>query len=295
MARHFGGKFSPSGAEHSPAAAPGPNSAKAGFRITLLFIAPLPLIWQAFGNGAGALLFNLAALGFLLLAAWLTREGVNAHAAYDARKIARRPALPRKIAGSLLTGLGLTIAGMASTGSLIAPIITGLVGAVLHSLAFGFDPMKNKGPEGMDSFQSDRATDAIEKAEARLAAMSDAISRSGDRKAKARVTQFQTTVRTMLSAIQDDPRDLTGARKYLGVYLSGARDATIKFADINARARDDTARENYLSLLTDLEENFTAKTAKLLENDRDDLEIEIDVLRDRLGREGIHLKIDPRN
>jgi len=288
MAQRFGGKFSAGNETHTTPAASAPKPGN--FRATFLFIAPLPLIWQAFGNGANALVLNLAALGLLLLAAWLTREGMNAQAAYNARKIARRPALPRKMMGSLLTGFGLTIAGMASTGSLIAPLITGLTGAILHSLAFGLDPLKNKGVTGIDSFQSDRAAAAIDKAEARLAAMSEAISRSGDRKAQSRVTQFQTTVRSMLSAIQDDPRDLTGARKYLGVYLSGARDATIKFADINARAPDTAARENYLNLLTDLEENFTAKTAKLLENDQDDLEIEIDVLRDRLGREGIHLK-----
>jgi hypothetical protein len=287
MAQRFGGKFSPDGKTHPAPAASAPK--RGNFRVTLLFIAPLPLIWQAFGNGANALALNLIALGLLLLAAWLTRDGILAQAAYDARKIARRPALPRKIAGSLLTGLGLTIAGMASTGSLTAPILTGLVGAILHSLAFGLDPLKNKGMAGIDSFQSDRAAAAIDKAKARLAAMSDAILRSGDRTAQARVAQFQTTVRTMLRTIQDDPRDLTAARKYLSVYLSGARDATIKFADINARTADDAARDNYLQLLTDLEENFTAKTAKLLENNQADLDIEIDVLRDRLGRDGIHL------
>jgi len=288
MAQRFGGKFSPDGDTQTMPVSPAPK--RGNFRVKLLFIAPLPLIWQAYGNGASALALNLIALGLLLLAAWLTRDGLRAEAAYDARKIARRPALPRKMLGALLTGIGLTIAGMASTGSLIAPIITGIVGTILHSLAFGLDPLKSKGMAGLDSFQSDRATAAIDKAEARLTAMSEAIQRSGDRTAQARVAQFQTTVRTMLRAIQDDPRDLTAARKYLGVYLSGARDATIKFADINARAPNNEARDNYLQLLTDLEQNFTAKTAKLLENDHDDLEIEVEVLRDRLGRDGIHLE-----
>jgi len=292
MAQRFGGKFSPDGETH-PAAVPAATASapkRGNFRVKLLFIAPLPLIWQAFGNGASALVMNLIALAIMLLAAWLTGEGLRAEAAYDARKIAHRPALPRKILGSLLIGLGLTVAGYANATGFIAPILTGLVGAILHGLAFGLDPLKNKGLQGMDTFQSDRAAAAIDKAEARLAAMSDAIKRSGSRTAEARVAQFQNTVRTMLRAIQDDPRDLTAARKYLSVYLSGARDATIKFADINARKPDAKAQADYLQLLTDLEQNFTAKTAKLLENDHADLEIEIDVLRDRLSREGIHLE-----
>jgi len=38
-------------------------------------------------------------------------------------------------------------------------------------------------------------------------------------------------------------------------------------------------------LLDDLEQNFAARTQKLISDDRTDLTIEIDVLRDRLSRE----------
>jgi len=293
MAQRYGGKFSPD--------ADGPDDpedrgaylnasrTRAGGRVNLLFLAPLPLIWQAFGNGANALALNLAALGALLLAAWLTRDGILAQEAYEARKVARRPGFPRKITGSLLTGLGLAIAGFAAGGGLMAPLITAVVGAALHSFAFGLDPLQDKGMEGVNLAQSDRVARAVEKAESHLAAMTDAIRRAGDRKAEARVERFQTTVRDMLRTVEEDPRDLTAARKYMGVYLKGARDATAKFADIYARSQDAGARSDYMMLLTDLEENFTAKTKLLLQDSTTDLEIEIDVLRDRLQREGINL------
>ena len=67
----------------------------------------------------------------------------------------------------------------------------------------------------------------------------------------------------------------------------GARDATIKFADIYARTRDAQARSDYSALLDDLSDNFAARTRKLLVDDRSDLNIEIDVLRERLQREGV--------
>ncbi|NBQ28548.1 MAG: hypothetical protein EBU18_11400, partial [Rhodobacteraceae bacterium] len=72
---------------------------------------------------------------------------------------------------------------------------------------------------------------------------------------------------------------------YLSVYLQGARDATIAFADLYGRTGDDQAKADYLALLDDLEGNFAARTQKLLADDRTDLTIEIDVLRDRLARE----------
>ncbi len=291
MAQRYGGKFSPDGA--APGASERPGSylgarrTRAGGRVNLLFLAPLPLIWSAFGNGAAALALNLGALGLLLLAAWMTREGILAQEAYEARKVARRPGFPRKLAGSVLTGAGLALAGFAAGGGLFAPLVYGVIGTVLHSFAFGLDPMSDKGMEGVDQFQTDRVARAVEKAESHLTAMSDAIKRAGDRQAEARVERFQLSVRDMLRTIEDDPRDLTAARKYIGVYLVGARDATAKFADIYARSRDAGARSDYMMLLTDLEENFTAKTQKLLADNHSDLDVEIEVLRDRLQREGI--------
>ena len=294
MAQRYGGKYSPDGqGDSSPApdrgAYQGARRTRAGGRVNLLFLAPLPLIWAAFTTGPTGLALNLLALGLLLLAAWLTREGILAQEAYEARKVARAPGFPRKIAGSLLTGIGLAVAGFAAGGGFLAPLIYAVVGTVLHSMAFGLDPMKDKGMEGIDKMQTDRVARAVEKAETYLTGMTDAVKRAGDRQVEARVERFQISVRDMLRTVEDDPRDLTAARKYLGVYLMGARDATVKFADIYARSRDAKARSDYMMLLTDLEENFIAKTNSLLQDNNSDLEIEISVLRDRLEREGVRL------
>lgn len=295
MAQRYGGKFSPedSRSGQSPAdrgSFRGARRTRAGGRVNLLFFAPLPLAARAFGAGPSELALNLAALALLLLAAWLTREGILAQEAYDARKIARRPAIPRKILASLLTGLGLGLAGFAANGGLAEPLIYAILGAGLHSFAFGLDPLRDKGMEGVDSFQTDRVARVVDQAESYLKAMTDAIKRAGDRTAEARLERFQVTVRDMLRTVEDDPRDLTAARKYLGVYLMGARDATVKFADLHARAPNPAARDKYLSLLADLEQNFTAKTRALMADSTTDLDIEIEVLRDRLEREGVHLE-----
>ncbi len=292
MAQRYGGKHSP---EETPAGSgPAPRPAysgarrtRAGGRVNLLFVAPLPLLLTAFFGDPVNLATNLAAFGVLILAAWLTREGLVAQEAYEARKIAKRPAIPRKIFGSVLTGLGLAVAGFSPEASLLNPVIFAVLGAGLHFIAFGPDPMRDKGAEGIDSFQSDRVARAVGEAEKHLRAMSDAILRAEDRGVERRVESFQVTVRDMFRTIEDDPRDLTGARKYLSVYLLGARDATVKFADLYARTRDAKAKAAYVELLDDLEANFAAQTQKLLTDNRADLDIEIEVLRDRLAREGV--------
>ncbi|WP_424944346.1 5-bromo-4-chloroindolyl phosphate hydrolysis family protein [Aliiroseovarius crassostreae] len=300
MAQRYGGAYSPDGRK-SPSENPsesgqtsrrsplhGAAPARAGARVNLLFLAPLPLVGLAFFRDPAPMALSLVGAGLLLAAAWLTREGVAAHEAYDARKVARRPAFPRKIFASLLTGAGLAAAGLVQ-GSVIEAAIYAVLGAGLHLFSFGLDPLKNKGAEGVDEFQTDRVARAVGEAEAQLSAMSDAILRVRDRALQARVDGFQTTARDMFRVVEDDPRDLTAARKYLSVYLRGARDATVKFTELYARNQDPEARADYEALLDDLEQNFAAKTQALLTDNRADLEVEIEVLRDRLAREGVRM------
>ncbi|KPA20896.1 5-bromo-4-chloroindolyl phosphate hydrolysis protein [Shimia sp. SK013] len=291
MAQKFGGKYSPDGQTggSTPQAEAFQNArrSRAGGRVNLLFIAPLPLIWKAFTSEPVVMAQYLSALGVLLLAAWLTRSGQEAHDAYDARKVARRPALPRKILGAVLTGGGLALAGFAGHG-LVEAAIFAVVGFCLHLFAFGPDPLRDKGMEGVNLHQTDRVARAVEDAEEHLRAMEDAIKRSGDRALEGRVAQFQQAARALFRTVENDPRDLSSARRYLGVYLLGAKDATVKFADLYSRTRNPEARIEYEALLDDLEENFAARNQKLLLDDKGDLNIEIDVLRERLAREGVH-------
>lgn len=296
MAQRYGGKFSP-GADAEPSAQPkdmwqDKRRSKAGGRVNLLFIAPLPLAIRAFFQDPAGLATNLVAFGVLLLAAWMTREGILAQEAYDARKIARRPALPRKILGSVLTGAGLFLAGLGTDGSLAAPVIFGLLGLVLHSASFGLDPLRNKGMDGIDLHQQDRVARAVGTAEKHLTGMKDAIARVRLPALERRVDQFQATARDMFRTVEEDPRDLRSARRYLGVYLQGARDATVKFADIYTRTKDQKALQDYEALLDDLEKNFSNRTTALLEDNKNDMNVEIEVLRERLEREGIRTETE---
>jgi hypothetical protein len=293
MAKRYGGKFSPDGA--APDSAPERGTFDraevdpVGARANVLFVPAIPLVFMSLNDGAVGLTLGLVAAAILTLAAWLLRDGLRAEAAYNARTVARRPALPRKMLGSVLTGLGVAVAAYKNEPGLIAPVLFGAAAIGLHVASFGIDPLKNKGLEGVDSFQQDRVARVVDEAEAHLAAMTDAIKRAGDREMEARVERFQITARDMFRTVEEDPRDLTAARKYLGVYLLGARDATAKFADIYARSRDPQARADYAALLDDLDVNFSARTRKMLLEDRSDLTVEIDVLRERLQREGVRL------
>jgi len=263
----------------------------AGGRSNLLFIPAIVLVATSFSGGAFTLLTALLGALSLTLAAWLLREGLRAQAQFEARKVARRPALPRKILAAVLSGIGVALAVTAHLDSfdIIAPVLYGVIASGLHLAAFGIDPVAHKGMDGIDTFQQDRVARVVDEAEKHLTAMRATILRAADRQVTARLDDFAETARALIRTVEEDPRDLTAARKYLGVYLQGARDATAKFADIYSRTQDAQARADYLALLDDLEKNFAARNARSLLEDRSDLTVEIDVLRERLSREGVRL------
>lgn len=294
MAKRFGGKFSPDDVEiRADKPVPGAYSKArvdpAGAKSNVMFVPPLILAFRSITSGASELALGLVGAGLLLLAAWLLREGLNAEGAFHARKVARRPALPRKILAATLCGLGVAVAAFANEPEPMASLIYGVAAGVLHLGAFGADPLKDKGMEGVDTFQQDRVAKAVEQAEAHLRSMKDAVKRAGDPAVAARVDRFADTAQDLLRTVEEDPRDLVAAKKYLGVYLNGAKDAAVKFADIYARTQDRGAKRDFMMLLTDLEESFGQKTQKLLLDNNTDLTVEIDVLRERLQREGVRL------
>ncbi|OZA13590.1 MAG: hypothetical protein B7Y02_05810 [Rhodobacterales bacterium 17-64-5] len=283
MAERFGGKYSPTGSKTDPAPKPMLEVRPEGQgRTTWLFLSAFLFLFPAFGDGPREMLLGLAAGGLLILSAWTTREGLKAEAAFNARKLARRPAFPRKIAGAVLTGAALATGWVIVDQTPLYAALIALVGGGLHLSSFGLDPMADKGMEGIDAFQTGRVASAVAEGEKYLAAMKDAILRTKDRQLEARVDRFATAARGLFRTIEDDPGDLTAARKYLSVYLMGARDATVKFVNHYAQTRDAAARTEYETLLGDLETTFAAKTTAFLSNSRSDLDVEIGVLRDRL-------------
>jgi len=293
MAKRYGGKYSqdkPGGATRSAqkeARSEARRVDAAGARASVLFVPGIVLAFISLNKGASLLVLGLSGAAILTLAAWLTREGLRAHAEYDARKMARKPAIPRKVFGAVLTGVGIATAASLHGAGLVPAGLYGIAASALHLAAFGPDPMRDKRVEGIDAFQQDRVARVVEEAEGYLAAMRDQIAILRDRRLDGRVEQFQSVARRMIRTVEEDPRDLTGARKYLGVYLMGARDAAAKFSEHYRRTGEAAALAEFEALLVDLEENFAARTEKMLLDDRSDMEIEIKVLRDRLQREGL--------
>jgi hypothetical protein len=295
-AQRFGGRHSPGPrpAEGAPPPAPfqGRPAARVSIRARLMYLLPAPLLFAGLGAiGRASPLETVAELGGfagLTLSAWLLNEGLRAEAAYEARPVAKPPALPRKLVAAVVTALAVCVVGAVSLGQgLIGAVAFGAVAGVAQLVAFGLDPMKAKGLAGVDAFESERVAKAIDAAEELVREIVAAAGRLGDRRLEGRVERLCDQARDVFRAIEADPRDLARARSFLHVYLRGLRDATVKFADLQGRRRDPAAQAKYEDLIGDLETSFATHRTQLLEDSSGELEVEIEVLRDRLQQDGL--------
>lgn len=290
MAQKFGGKFSP-GAPAEAGRFRGRRALRTNVAARLMYLAPVPLamagVGEVMAGDAPGMLVELGGAGLLFLSAFLLNDGLKAEAAYDARTVARPPAIPRKLFAMAATGAGVFLGAGLAGGGVVSGLIFGGAAAVAQLVAFGIDPLRRKGGDGASTFDTDRVARAIDEAEATVAEILTSARQIGDRQIEGRVERMTAAVREVFRTVEEDPRDLSRARKFLGVYLTGARDATTKFAQIYSRQRDPQAREDYVALLEDLEGSFRAHRDTLLRDDKTALDVEIEVLRERLHREGV--------
>ncbi len=301
-ARRFGGAHSPGargeeGVRATPRVAPkarpwaGRAVRSTSMRAAALSLWPslLPLgaLWATMSGDMGRLVGLVGAWAALLLAAKLTRDGETAAAAYARSAIARPPAIPRKLFGAALTGLGVAACGALGGDGLASAALFGALAAGLHVVAFGPDPVRGKGLDGLEGEALDAAVTRIETARRLIAEMTAAADGLGDDALAKRVHALASDAEQVVARLERNPGEMRRARRFLAVYLVGARDATVAFAQVWAETGDAAAAERYRALLDDLSAQFARSRDALTETDRAALDVEIDVLRERLRVEGV--------
>ena len=260
-------------------------------RSWLIILLTLPLVLAGIiemldGNAFGAMR-NIGLFALFCFAATTIRSGLHAEAEYEAREFASAPAFPRKIIGSALIGAGLLLTCWTGWGiGLFQSIGFGIMGAAASVFAFGLDPMKGKGYTTSTGVTPAMVVEAIEEAEEKIEGIEAAGAEIRDRPLRDRINRVTKRSRDILARIEQDPSDLRRSKKFLVVYLDGALEATRKYArSQNDLSGDQSMYIKFRSLLDDMEREFDHQHEKLLTNDRIDLDVEIDVLADRLKAE----------
>lgn len=258
----------------------------------LMFLLPLPVLFAAIaalGRGSlDGLIGNAAGYGLFLAGALLLRRGLLSEVEYDRRRVARTP-WPFKTLGGTVVALATSVT--AWLGADYHPAIAvafGLAALLGCYLSYGFDPRTAKrftDSEGVDV--TDRVLEALAQAERGITAIEHATRDIRNAELNGRLRRIAALARQILTLLEEDPRDLRRARKFLNVYLDGAKQVTEGYAKTHGRVSAPELEDNFRRVLITIEEVFAEQQQKLLESDVSDLDVQIEVLTTQLKREGV--------
>jgi hypothetical protein len=263
-----------------------------GWRGILLYVLAAPLPLAAIVSLAGGDFSQaLAACGAFVLiagAAYLNRRGLVEELVTHERRFTRSWALPHKyLAVSALTA-GTVMAASGAVGhSLPVGVSFGLLAALGFHLSYGLPrPSTAFGvPRRIVSHKSTHK--ALADAERRVLAIEKAAMRIGNRELEQRLARIAAQGRAILEQIALRPEERFRARKFLNVYLEGAERVVSRYIRTHPVARGRELEQNFRNVLLEIESVFGQQLERLAEQDVSDLDVQIEVLRRQLEREGI--------
>jgi len=277
---------------YRPDAAPSPRKLSQRMKGILLYLMPAPLLIAAIATLVSANLYEAliasGAFAAYILAASLARHGFRIEQEYQRRKIARAPRTPFKTIAGVLTGI--TTGALAWLGADYNIIgATAIGGAAFLGFAFyyGLDPRRDK-TEGITiGVTVEEVIEALEEAELSIEAIDEARKSIGNAEYSTRLRRITDKARQILSSIEADPSRLSSARKFLKVYLDGARRVTEGYARSQAteQAVPEALETDFNRVLDSIEQTFNEQQTQLLENNTFDLDVQISVLEQQLKRE----------
>lgn len=268
----------------------------------MLFIAPFPIFFAALidllGGRISEAFINAAAFAGFMLSAFVAREGFQQEGEYHRRRFSRAPRVPLKAVAAAL--LGITVGFTAwqalpyyDIGESLLFTITASLGFVLY---YGLDPRKDKLDQLDFGMSAEEIMTVLSSAEQRLQQLDQARQKIPDLQIKQRLQHISQQTREIIQQIEDNPSNLERSRRFLNVYLDGAKRVTESYVKTlrqpnhitnTAQAPDTVYQTDFNQVLDAIEQTITQQQQKLLKDDQFDLDVQIQVLETQLQQEGI--------
>ncbi|HHL19189.1 MAG TPA: hypothetical protein ENJ33_05595 [Thiothrix sp.] len=167
---------------------------------------------------------------------------------------------------------------------LLQSVLLGSAAFLGYMFSYGLDPRRDKTANVLGlGVTSEEVIKALEAAEIRIASLEEAKQHISNINFKSSIDRITLKAREILTIIEEDPRDLDKARKFLKTYLKGAERVTSTY--VKTHQNDATTEKldtDFNQVLNSIEETFNKQHKKLKENDQFDLDVQIQVLETQL-------------
>lgn len=259
----------------------------------LLYLLPAPLLIAtvfSFLKGYVAAIISYAiAFALFLLAASIARKGFKLEKRYHDSALAKAPKRPYKTVSALFLTIATLFTSIFCTdNNLLLSLLLGASALLGFYLYYGFDPRRDKIGGLHAGVDAEDVIETLTHAKARIKRLKAAKSKLHDPTSKAHLQSIITETEEIIHNIEEDPNDLSRARKFFKVYLHRTEKITEEFVkNLQHNKIDDKMVENYNALLKSVQETIKEQKEKLNDDDIMRLDIQIEALTKQLNHEGV--------
>ena len=262
----------------------GTYRAKKG-HLLYIFLAPLFLavILALMERNISAFLLNLTAFGLFYATAKLNTLGLANEFKYHQEQLTKAPKRPYKTFSATLLGISTFFTATIAGGeSLFTGLFLSIISSVGYYLYYGLDPRNDK-LENIGDISAELVLKTISEAKSKLFKIEKHIDEiSNDALLQKKLSLAVEKAEYIIKTIQEDPKDIRVARKFLVVYIDGLENVTNAYTSMDEADIKKETKEKLHQLLEDVERRFDKELMRLKKNNEFDLDVNIDVLQQQI-------------
>lgn len=269
---------------YNPDISLGSKRPKKGF-LLYLFLAPLvvAVILALITQDIGAFVLNTIAFVLFYATAKLNTLGLKNEFEYHQQNLTKAPKHPLKTYAAILLGVAtLLTAYLAGEKPLYIALFLAAIAMVGYYMHYGLDPTQDK-LENIGDISAELVLKTLEEANSKIANIEQHLQKGfGDLELQRKLELALKKAQRIVDAIQEDPKDIRVARKFLLVYLDGLSNVTNSYMSMDDSEIQGETKEKLHTLLEDVEKRFDKELQRLKQNNAFDLDVNIDVLHQQI-------------
>ena len=253
---------------------------------TLLYLFLIPLfiavILALLQTNIEAFLLNSLAFALFFITAKLSSKGFTQELEYLRSALTKAPKIPYKtIAAFMLGGSTLFTAWIAGGKPFLTAVFLGIIATLGYYMFYGFDPKKDK-LDNLGDVSAEFVLETIGEAKTKLSNVEKHMDQIEDTFLYEKLNIAMVKAKNILVTIQEDPKDIRVARKFLIVYIDGIAKVTDSYVSMDEEDIKSETKEKLYSLMDDLDTRFDKELERLKNNNQFDLDVHIDVLKEQI-------------
>ncbi len=227
-------------------------------------------------------IMNIVAFALFFATAKANSIGLEQEYKYYTSTLTKAPKTPYKTIAGILLGISTFFtASIAGYQNILIGLFLGVVATIGYFLYYGFDPRADK-LNNIGDISAEFVLETLATARGKLAQIENDMRSIKDTKLNSKLRIAIDRAYEILQNIEEDPKDLRVARKFIIVYIDGIKNVTSSYREMNEDEITLETKERLYSLLSDVEKKFDKELIRLKRNNQFDLDVHIDVLKEQI-------------